>query len=125
MAVILPNKAKDVVGRMQSDVKAELPNSNPWLKNSYIKARISGIGQRIFDHGYFQLKNLMTQLSPFTAESVWLQFWADIKRLVPLTAQPAKGDVTFTGTIGESVPVDTVLTIGEVEYTTDSEVTIA
>lgn len=125
MAVILPDKAKDVVGRMQTDVKAELPNSNPWLKNSYIKAQIQGFGNRIFDHGYFQLKNLMKQLTPYGSESVWLQFWADIKNILPNTALPADGPITITGTVGTSVPIDRVYTIGTIEYTLDAAVTIA
>ena len=125
MSVILPDTSKEVVNRQQADVKSELPESNPWLRAAFIKAIIQGVGNRIFDEGYLQMKNLIKQLSPFSAESVWLQFWADVKRLVPLAAQPAQGPVTFTGTIGAGVTAGEVVSVSEIEYTLDSTIVIA
>lgn len=124
MSVVLPDKAKDVVNRMKTDVKGELPNSNPFLKNSYMGARITASGNRIFDL-YYQLKTLIKMLSPFDAKDEFLQFWADIKNLVPLEAEPAKGPVTFTGTIGSSIALGSVVTVGDIEYTVDATVVVA
>ena len=125
MSVILPDTSKEVVNRQQADVKAELPESNPWLRAAFMKAIIQGVGNRIFDEAYFQMKNLIKQLSPFNAEGIWLQFWADVKRLVPLSAQPAQGPVTFTGTIGAGVTAGEVISVSEIEYTLDSTIVIA
>ncbi|MCK5018517.1 MAG: baseplate J/gp47 family protein [Candidatus Peribacteraceae bacterium] len=123
MALILPDIAKTVIQRIRTDVQGELPNSNPSLKQALITAIIDGYGTRIFDV-YYQLKQLVKQLFPFDAVDEFLQFWADIKDLDPEGANAAKGNVTFTGTLGSTIPISTVLTVGTIEYTTDLAIDI-
>ena len=123
MALILPDIAKTVVDRLRTDVKNELPNSNPSLKQGLVTALTDGFGTRIFDV-YYQLKQLVKQLFPFDAVGEFLQFWADIKDLTAEGAKAAKGNVTFTGTLGTTIPADTVLAVGTIEYTTDIPIDI-
>lgn len=119
MAVILPDTASEVNSRVKADVNAELSESNPWLKGSFLKGLIDGFGNRVFDEAYFQLKNLIKQLRPDTAKDEFLDFWAFVKNMVPLAAAPAKGAVTVTGTVGNSISTGDVLGLSGVEYTVD------
>jgi len=123
MGLILPNDSNEVIQRILSDVKAELSNSNPWLRNSLIRAVPVGLGNRVYDY-YFQLKETLKQAFPDTATDEYLQLWADLKNLTPLTATPAKGLVSFTGTPASIISAGEVWTIGSLEYTVDNDVTI-
>jgi len=123
MGLILPNNSNEVIQRILSDVKAELSNSNPWLRNSLIRAVPVGLGNRVYDY-YFQLKETLKQAFPDTATDEYLQLWADLKNLTPLTATPAKGLVSFTGTPASIISAGEVWTIGSLEYTVDNDVTI-
>jgi len=125
MGLILPNDSNEVVQRILQDVRAELSNSNPWLRNSLIRAIPVGLGNRAYDY-YYQLKETLKQAFPNTAEDEWLQMWADLKNMTPLTATPSKGPVTFIGaSAGLTIPAGTTYVIGELEYTVDADVDTA
>lgn len=124
MTVNIPDTKNEVVDGIKSDVKSELSNSNPWLKNSFISAITTGLGNRVFDY-YYQLRESINERFPDTASGEYLQFWADIKNMLPLAASPAKGPVTFTGVDTTVVPSGTTVTIGSLEYTTDADATIS
>lgn len=125
MSVNLPDTSEEVTSRIQTDVKGELDNSNPWLADSFIRSVAVGNGNRIFDY-YFQLKRGLLEVFPNTATSIWLQFWADLKNITPLLATPGSGPVTFTGgSVGLIIGATKVITIGSLEYTLDADATFA
>jgi len=125
MALNTPDKSIDVVSRVQTNVKGELSNSNPWLNGGFIRALCTSVGLRIFDTAYFQLKRLVKNIWPFDAEREYLKFWADLKAMTPDVAEKAEGLATFTGENGTDVSVGTIVTLGDLEYETTAAETIS
>ncbi len=123
MGVNLPDTSEQVTSNIQTDVKGELDNSNPWLQDSFIRSTAVGTGNRVFDY-YFQLKRGLLEVFPNTATSIWLQFWADIKNMTPLLASAGSGPVTFTGgSLTLVIGAGEVVTVGSLEYTLDADAT--
>lgn len=125
MPLNLPNSATEVVNRAKADVRREVPGSNPYLRNSWISAVVTGIANRIYDF-YLQLKNALRQAFPDTADGNYLVRWAAIWGITRLTATGASGDVFMTGTASSVIPAVTVLTSSDgTEYAVDSGGTIS
>lgn len=124
MALDLPETATEVVARAKTDVQRAVPGSNPFLRNSWLAALITGYANRVFDF-YLQLKEALRQSIPDTATGSFLVRWASIWGITRLAATGATGPVTFTGTAGSIVPAGTVLAASDgEEYETDADVTI-
>lgn len=123
MTVIFPENAKEVVDRQKSDVKSELEFSNPWLNNSFISDIPTGLGNRVFDY-YFQLEQSIKERFPNTATGEYLQMWADLKNMIPISAAPASGFLTMTGVVGSPIATGEVYKIDSLEYTVDADVSI-
>jgi uncharacterized phage protein gp47/JayE len=125
MSLNLPDSAAEVVNRAKTAVLREVPGSNPFLRNSWIGAIVTGIANRVYDF-YLQLKQALLQAIPDTATGDYLVRWASIWRVQRLPATVATGAVTFTGTAGSTVPAGSTLvdSTGQ-EYTTDGAVTVA
>jgi uncharacterized phage protein gp47/JayE len=124
MGLQLPKNSEEVVNRQRSDVKTELPSSNPWLLASLIGAAITSTANRIFDY-YYQIKESLKQAFPNTASGDYLQFWADIKNMSPLEATGSTGFVTFTGVPGSVVGATALVSLGSIEYELQADATIA
>jgi uncharacterized phage protein gp47/JayE len=124
MAVIFPSDSDEVVDAIRTDVKGELPDSNPWLESGWIPATVVGLGKRLYDM-FFQLKESIKEAFPNTATGEYLQFWGDLKRLTLNSATPSSGKVTLTGTPTTNVPAATVIVLGSVEYTLDNSIVLA
>jgi uncharacterized phage protein gp47/JayE len=73
-----PSNRKEVSDRMKTDVQGELPQSNPFLKNSFLSAIITGLAGRVFDF-FLQLNVLTKQMFPDTATGTFLERWASYK----------------------------------------------
>jgi uncharacterized phage protein gp47/JayE len=120
-----PANRKEVSDRIKTDVQGELPSSNPFLKNSFLSAIITGLAGRVFDF-FLQLEVLTKQMFPDTATEAFLERWASYKGVTRDPATQATGILTATGTAGNSIPDDTTLTTSDgLEYTTDGVSTIA
>jgi uncharacterized phage protein gp47/JayE len=123
MGINLPNSATEVINRIVAEVKGELPKSNPYLADSLIRSTPVGLGQRVYDY-YYELKQAIKESFPNSATEERLQMWADIKNMLPLEATKGSGPVTWTGVAGSIVPSTSVWTIGSLEYSPESDVSI-
>lgn len=125
MALDLPDSATEVVNRAKTDVQRAVPGSNPFLRNSWLSALITGYANRVYDF-YLQLKEAIKQAIPDTATGRYLVRWSSIWGITRLSATGATGTVVFTGTAGNTVPTGTVVTdTTGIEYTTDADVTVS
>lgn len=124
MPINFPRSRKEVDNRAKADVKSKLPNSNPWLKNSFLGAMVTGYSGRIYEN-YLQLKNALLQMFPDTARGAYLERWGSYVSINRNAPTVATGYVVLAGTAGSVIPAGTVLAdSNNVLYTTDTEVTI-
>lgn len=124
MSIEIPESAAEVENRSKADVQMELPESNPFLKNSWLLALVTSSANRIFDF-YLQLVGAVRDNFPDTALGAELDRWLAIHGKSRLSATKANGNVVATGTVGGLVPVGTVLTISTGNYTSTSSATIS
>ena len=118
MTFNFPKDRTVVADRQKTDVQGELPESNPFLKNSFLGASITGAAGRNFDF-YLQLQVLEAQMFPDTATSSFLNRWGLYKDVERSPATQATGIVTATGTPGSSIADSSPLsTTDGVEYLT-------
>lgn len=124
MSLNIPDNANEIVQRAKTDVQRVVQESNPFLKNSWFSALITGYGNRIFDF-YIQLKEAIKQSFPDTAENEFLERWAAIWSRIRNAATNAQGNIVATGTTGTVITINTsfVASDGKI-YTSDSAVTI-
>lgn len=108
MAIQFPSSRKEVEDRIKTDVQNELPESNPFLRNSFLGALITGFSGRIYDF-YLQLKNLLIELFPDTATGSYLARWGSYVNIVREGATQARGFCTVNGVPATSIPIDTEL----------------
>ena len=101
----LPENQKEVVDRAKTDVKSQLPGSDPFIKNSYIGALITGYGGRIYDL-YQQLRVLIKQIFPQTATGEYLERWGFLKKIMKNAASQSSGTVFATGLNGSVIPIN-------------------
>jgi uncharacterized phage protein gp47/JayE len=125
MPLDLPTSAVEVVQRAKTEVLREVPGSNPFLRNSWLGAIVTGIANRVYDF-YLQLKEALKQSFPDTATDEYLVRWAAIWGITRLPATAAGGDVVFTGTAASIIPTGTVVVSSEGDqYATVEDATIA
>jgi uncharacterized phage protein gp47/JayE len=101
MAFELPKTATEVDQRMKVDVIRELPNANPFLKNSWLGALVTACANRVFDF-YYALRQAEKEAIPDTAV-INLEQWAAIWNILRISATPAIGNVAVTGAVGGSI----------------------
>lgn len=101
MALELPTTATEVDQRMKVDVARELPNANPFLKNSWLGALVTSLANRVFDF-YYALRQAEKEAIPDTAV-LNLEQWAAIWNVLRTAATPAVGNMVVTGTAGGSI----------------------
>lgn len=124
MSIEIPESAAEVENRAKTDVQRELPESNPFLKNSWLSALITSFANRIFDF-YLQLTAAIRENFPDTATGTFLERWAAIFGKQRLAATQATGNVVATGTATAVIPSGTVMTGSEGNYTSTSSATIS
>lgn len=125
MSLDLPSSASEIEQRAKTDVQRELTSSNPFLKNSWLGALITGYANRIFDF-YLQLLEAVKQSRPDTATDEDLEEWAAIWKILKLPATVASGNVIAGGTATTSVPIGTIFTTSDGKtYTSNSTVVIS
>lgn len=125
MSFNLPDSRKEVVTTMAADVKASLPTSNAFLRNSFIGSLIFAFGGRIFDV-YLKLQFLLTQFFANTATGLFLERWGAIYGVTRKAATNAFGLVTFTGIDTTVIPANTQLVSqNAIDFETASDATIS
>ncbi len=124
MALNFPT-LEDVINRVKTDVKNSLPESNPYLLDSFISALIFAFGGRIHD-SYLSQSELITQLFPDTATGEFLERWGSIFGITRNPATQASGIITATGIISSIIPITTILQSQDsISYSSTSSQTIA
>ena len=113
-----------LIQRVQADIEAQLPGSDARLRRSLLD--ILARAQAAVAHGlYGYLDFLSRQIIIDTAESEYLDRWADIWKESRKVATSAQGSVTFTGVDASVIPLGTILQRSDgSEYTTDAAGTI-
>jgi len=118
-------RLEEVIKRMQTDVQKELPNSNPYLPNSYLKAIITGLAGRNFEN-FNELQSLLNNLFLTTSIGFFISEWGSIYGLTQINATRASGNITVTGDVGTVIDSGEVLTsTTSKEYTTSEDALIS
>jgi uncharacterized phage protein gp47/JayE len=112
MTLLYPTNRQEVVDRVSTDVEAELPESDPFLPNSYLRALAIGYAGGIYD-SYKTIQELQKQLFPDTATGEFADRWAAFKGIFRNPATQSLGLVTITGTAGTTLPINTLLQSGD------------
>jgi len=106
MSLNLPDNVKQVSDRMKTDIQNELPESNPFLKNSLIGAFVDSYAGRVFDF-YLQLNTAISLVFPDTATGIYLERWGSWVGVTRNPATAAQGIVVATGSFGSVIPIGT------------------
>jgi len=106
MTLNIPATRKAVSNRIKSDVQNQLPESNPYLRNSFLQALIFGLSGRVFDL-YKTEKRLLDLLFWDTTEDEYLERAAAIFGITKNAATESEGYLTIAGIAGTIVPADT------------------
>lgn len=125
MTLDIPENEQQVIDQSRADVQDVLPESNPFLPNSFLDALLVANGGRVFDF-YRQLLELQKQLFIDTATDDSLDRLSSFRNITRNPAAPSSGSVVFSGTAGSVIPILTTLqSTGGETYLTQSEKTIA
>lgn len=112
---------EELVSRIQNDVKTELPQSNPWLPNSWIRSMIIGYAGR-FSENYLQLNNVRNSLFIDTSTDDFLDAWGKVYSLPRNPATAASGSITAFGTPGSFIEEGEELTSSDgIVYRTQAD----
>jgi len=115
---------EQVQDRARTDVRNSLPESNPFLSNSWISALIFSYAAAVHD-AYIQQELLTKELFPNTSTDEFLARWASIFGLSRNPATKSSGLITVTGSPGSSIPLSSLLQSDNgIAYTTTSIKTI-
>lgn len=109
----IPETRKEVLEKLEADVKSNLPNSKPQLKPSFLNAILTGFSGLIFDF-YAKLRILIGQMFPYTEGG--LERWAAIYSVERLSATQSKKNIVFNGTLGVVIPQSTKFTYNGLSY---------
>ena len=109
----IPDSADEVVARSKADVQRELQQSNPFLKNSWLGAIVTGAANRIFDF-YIQLNIAIRESFPDTATGIFLTRWAAIWGKQLLAATKSNGKAVATGAAGSTLATGTIMSVNGV-----------
>lgn len=124
MTIIFPDDVREISDRIKADVQNALPESNPFLKNSYLAALIYGYAGQVADF-YAQLSRVLDEMFMDTAEGVYLERWGTYVGITRKPASQSEGQVTFTGTVSSTIPNGTLLQSSDGnQYKTQAETTI-
>lgn len=108
MPLNIPSSRNILKQQSQTDVQNTLPESNPFLANSYLDAIITASSGRVYDF-YLQLSEVLKQMFPDTAEGLFLERWGSYVGVLRRPATQATGAITATGTAGSNIPIGSQL----------------
>lgn len=126
MAITLPTSVNKIVNRQKASVQNALPQSNPFLKNGLLNALIQSSSYEYYDMYQFldTIQNGLF-LDNYADTSV-LDFWGELVGLSLAQPTASTGNVVFSGsTSGITIPVNTILSNGSLNYTTLSDGTLS
>lgn len=125
MSINIPDNEQELIDQSRADVQEILPESNPFLANSFLDAMITAQAGRTFDF-YRNLEELTKQLFIDTATGEFLDRLASFRNIFRNPATGSIGNIVFEGTQGTTIPISTTLQSSDSKgYTTTAETTIA
>jgi uncharacterized phage protein gp47/JayE len=108
MTIVYPENKQEVADRILTDIQNELPELNPFLKASAIRAIAIAIAGRLFDV-YKQQEQSQDELFPDTATVLdFIRRFGLFKGRDVDAATAAVGFITATGVIGSTIPIATI-----------------
>ncbi len=112
---------KEIIDRVRADIAANLPDTDPTIFGSFVRAFADSMAGRSFDIVVLQ-EQLLIQFFPQTATGEFLELWAGYEDLTRNPAEPSEGPVTFTGTAGSLIPKDREwrATTGKIYFTQEN-----
>jgi len=125
MGLNFPANRREVSDRIKTDVQTNLPESNPFLKNSFLDSMIKGFAGRTFDL-FENLKILQREIFPDTATDEFLERWGELKGVTRNPATKANGFINVTGVVGSNIPAATLFQSSDSnQYESQAAATIA
>lgn len=124
MSTGLPETSDEVENRIKVDVAREAPDSNPYVQNHWLLALIVGFGRRIFDF-YRDLKRSEENTFPDTATGERAEQWGAIYGKTRVPATQSTGNCAATGVDTTLIPLGTLLTSNDINYTVTADATIS
>jgi len=104
MPIKIPDSASQLVSKAKTDVQRELKGTNPFLKNHWLSALITGYSNRVYDF-YLQLEVLLKELFFNTSSEEYLKIQASWYGVTILPATKSTGNIAITGVAGSVIPV--------------------
>lgn len=116
---------EDIVNRTRSDISALLPELDPTIFGSFVRAFADSQSGRAFDVVLLQ-QQILKQLFPQTADGEFLERWAEYEGITRNPATVAEGSITVTGTASTVLPSGSAFnSVDGNQYTTQAEITLA
>jgi uncharacterized phage protein gp47/JayE len=111
----------EILARINGDIESRLEGADAKLRRNVLNILGRSLGGAAHGlHGH--LDDLARQLMPDTADAEYLERWASIWGPSRKPSVAAKGNVTFTGTNGVTIPAGTLLQRSDgTEFTTDAD----
>lgn len=116
---------QELIDRIRADIASNLPEVDPTLFGSIIRAISDSLAGRAKDVVDLQ-EQLIKQLFPQTAEGEYLERWAGYESITRNPAEAAGGPILFTGVPSTIIPINTQVTNSDGSiYETDGALTLA
>ncbi|WP_288935500.1 baseplate J/gp47 family protein [uncultured Sphingomonas sp.] len=114
----------DLRKQSQADLQSALPGADALLRYSNLSILANILAGLATGH-YGYLDYIARQATPFTAIGEMLEGWAGLKGVTRKPATAATGAVTFTGTVGTTIPTGTSVLRGDgYAYATSVDATV-
>jgi len=114
----------NLVDRTRSDIRGELPNSDPTIFGSFFRALAEGLSNRSYDI-VLLVRQALDQSFIQTSSDIYLDRHGERYNLFKNVATNSIGDVVFTGVAGTSIPNATLLNSENgLKYTTQRGISV-
>ena len=120
MPIHYPTSRKEIVERIQADIRAEFGTID-FLSENFFQTLVVAMSGRHYEI-YEQIKAAQKTAFPNTAIGEFLDLWMSLKGVNRQSATQANGEINVTGTLDTVIPKDSVLTSGSgKEYQTTAD----
>jgi uncharacterized phage protein gp47/JayE len=116
MPLNIPQDPTEIETNIKTDVSNELPNSKPFLKNSWWSALIVGLSFRIFDV-YENVREAVREAFYDTSSIDQLRRQAGWYGITQIQEQNGSGSIVVGGTLATAVPIGT-------QWVTSDDITV-
>jgi uncharacterized phage protein gp47/JayE len=107
MTIILPENSDEVLQTLQTDFVANIPESDPFIRQHWVYALLIALANREFDV-YTQVEQLLFQLFPNTATGTFARQWGNLKGVEINPATSSEGQISVPGVASTNIPLGTI-----------------